>query len=37
MKLIFGKHGRGEEQLKALLGEKIRTLQEHNEDILRKR
>ncbi len=37
MKLIYGKHGRGEEQFKALLGEKIRTLQEHNEDILRKR
>ncbi len=37
MKLIYGKHFRGEEQLKALLDEKIRTLQEHNEDILRKR
>jgi hypothetical protein len=37
MKLICGKHGRGEEQFKALLDEKIRTLQEHNEDILRKR
>lgn len=36
-KLIYGKQFRGEEQLKALLDEKIRTLQEHNEDILRKR
>lgn len=37
MKLIYGKLGRGEEQFKALLGEKIRMLQEHNEDILKKR
>lgn len=37
MKLIQGKHGRGDEQLKELLDEKIRALQEHNEDILRKR
>ena len=37
MQSIHAKHGRGEEQAKALLEEKIRMLQEHNEDILQKR
>ena len=37
MKTIHSKHGRGEEQAKALLDEKIKTVQEHNEDILHKR
>lgn len=37
MNLIHSKHGRGEEQYKALMEEKIRLLQEHNEDILQKR
>ena len=37
MQSIHAKHGRSEEQAKALLEEKIRMLQEHNEDILQKR
>ena len=37
MKSIHSKHGRSEEQAKALLDDKIKMLQEHNEDILHKR